>query len=428
MTTQTAAQRCERALDRLGAGVARGAFEFVDVEGARQSARDSDARVAAGLPPRPLEGLLVGIKANVAVAGWPHTAGLALHRDRIATQDATVVARLRAAGAVLLGSTAMDEAALGATGITIHGTIENPVAPGRSAGGSSGGSAAAVAANICDLAIGTDTIGSIRIPAAFCGVYGFKPSFGACSTDGVVATHRDFDHVGPLAAHLPLLLRARAVLVDTASTVNPTPMAGLRLAYCHDPRALGADADCCHTFDATLATLRAAGAELIPIDLEPFELSRLRRAIFTACENSLWHEHAENLSASSGDQSGYSAALRKLLAYGGSLDQTKLRAIAARIETFGRDFPRALANADALLTPTTPRAAFDLATESPDDIADFTVIASATGAPALSMPMRTRDCDAAPLGLQLIGDVGDDQRILAIAASIARATHPTAVR
>ena len=378
----------------------------------------------------------MGIKANVAVAGWPHTAGLAVRRDHVATRDAAVVAGLRAAGAILLGSTAMDEAALGATGRSIHGAIENPLAPGRSAGGSSGGSAAAVAAGICDLAIGTDTIGSIRIPAAFCGVYGFKPSFAACSTEGVVATHPDFDHVGPLAARLPLLIRAHAALVGAPRAPNPFPGAisleNLRIAYCRDPSALGTSDDCRATFETMLDLLRAAGAALVPVDLEIFALSRLRRAIFGACEHALWREHAANLRNSSGDALGYSPALRKLLAYGGALDATKLQAIASRIAAFRAEFPRALVGADALVTPTTPRAAFDLAAPPPDDVADFTVIASATGAPALSLPMPSVDRDAPPLGLQIVGSHGEDQQFLKIAAAIdaavANPRQPIALR
>jgi aspartyl-tRNA(Asn)/glutamyl-tRNA(Gln) amidotransferase subunit A len=436
VTTQTAVQRCERALERLAAGVARGAFEFVDVTGARAVAEEIDARLTAGLAPRPLEGLLACVKANVAVAGWPHTAGLAVRRDHVASRDAAVVARLRAAGAILLGSTAMDEAALGATGRSIHGAIENPQAPGRSAGGSSGGSAAAVAAGICDLGIGTDTIGSIRIPAAFCGVYGFKPSFAACTTEGVVATHADFDHVGPLAAHLPLLSRAHAALVDStgAPTAPPDQVSpkDLRVAYCRDPSALGADDDCRATFETMLDLLRAAGVELVAVDLERFDLSRLRRAIFSACEHALWRDHAANLRNPADGTLGYSPTLRKLLVYGGSLDATKLQAIAARIAAFRAEFPGVLVGADALLTPTTPRAAFDLASAPPDDIADFTVIASATGAPALSIPMPGRAHDAPPLGVQLVGHVGADRKLLAIAAAIttvvAKSTQPIALR
>ena len=439
MTRQTAVQRYARALERLAAGVARGAFEFVDVPGAQAAAIESDARLAAGLAARPLEGLLVGIKANLAVAGWPHTAGLALRRDHIATRDAAVVARLRAAGAILLGSTAMDEAALGATGRSIHGAIENPVAPECSAGGSSGGSAAAVAANICDLALGTDTIGSIRIPASFCGVYGFKPSFAACPTEGLVATHTDFDHVGPIAANFPLLRRAHAVLVDANDTFDatraghsvrpspsPVPLKDLRFAYCGDLIALGASAECRTAFESTLHVLRAAGAELVPIDLERFELPRLRRAIFTACEHYLWREHAANLQDANretrGETPGYSPQLRKLLAYGGTLDASKLHAIATRIAAFREEFSGALGQSTALLLPTTPRAPFVLQAEPPDDIADFTVIASATGAPALSMPMPGVDHDAPPLGLQIVGRGGEDQKALAIAAAITTAT------
>ncbi|MGL4542967.1 MAG: amidase family protein, partial [Polymorphobacter sp.] len=133
----------------------------------------------------PLAGLDIGIKANIAVKGLPWTAGMALHRDRIAGHDARAVADLRAAGATIIGMTNMEEAALGAkTDNPWFGATQNPHRIGFTPGGSSGGSGAAVAAGLCDAALGTDTMGSIRVPAAYCGIYGFKPANAAVSQDG----------------------------------------------------------------------------------------------------------------------------------------------------------------------------------------------------------------------------------------------------
>jgi hypothetical protein len=152
---------------------ALGAWTFIDAAGARAAALASDRRRATGAALGPLDGLPTGIKANVAVRGWPHTAGLRFRAAEFATADAFAVARLRAAGAVLVGATNMDEGALGAEGMNPwYGTTQNPHRAGHSSGGSSSGSAAAIAARHCTIALGSDTIGSVRIPAAFCGTAG----------------------------------------------------------------------------------------------------------------------------------------------------------------------------------------------------------------------------------------------------------------
>ena len=411
-------QRCENALARLAAGAAPGAFEFVDAQGARASAHDSDARLAAGLTPRPLEGLLVGIKANVAVAGWPHTAGLALRREHVATRDATVVARLRAAGAVLLGSTAMDEAALGATGRSIQGVIENPAAPGRSAGGSSGGSAAAVAAKICDLTIGTDTIGSIRIPAAFCGAYGLKPSPGVVPSDGLVATHADFDLVGTIASNLPLLALAHDIITQNRilgdhRKASDGSLADRTFGYARDLDAVGATPITLGAYQRKLDTLRAAGATLVPIDCAPLELPRLRRAIFTLCEHALAREHAQTLQTR---PDAFSPGLRALLRFGAGVDADKVEALTRRVAAFRATFAAATAALEGFLIPTTPDAAFDLARPSPDDLADFTVIATAAGLAALNLPMHDATLDEPPLGLQIVAS--HDAAVLELGGAI----------
>ena len=165
---------------------------------------DWDERATGG--DGPLAGMTIGIKSNIAVAGLPWTAGMELHRERIATRDAEVVARLRAAGAIILGSCNMEEAALGAkTDNPWFGATQNPHRLGYTPGGSSGGSAAAVAAGLCDAALGTDTMGSIRKPASYCGIYGFKPAQSAVSQDGLEPCEASLDVIGPLARDLDTL-------------------------------------------------------------------------------------------------------------------------------------------------------------------------------------------------------------------------------
>ncbi len=145
-----------------------------------------DFNRAARFGEGPLVGVTVGVKSNIAVRGLPWTAGMALHRGRIAARDAATVAALRDAGAAIIGTLNMEEAALGAkTDNPFFGATHNPHRIGFTPGGSSGGSGAAVAAGLCDLALGTDTMGSVRIPASYCGVYGFKPAQTAVSRDGL---------------------------------------------------------------------------------------------------------------------------------------------------------------------------------------------------------------------------------------------------
>ena len=177
----------EAYLDRItSANGEINALLHVDPAGALAAARDSDRRYAKGSPAGPLDGLPLVVKDNIEVAGLPVTNGMAVVHQSVC--DAVVAARLRAGGAVLLGKANMDEAALGADGVNPHhGRVENPNQKGFSVGGSSGGSAAAVAARFCPAALGTDTLGSVRLPAAYCGLTGFKPTDGLIPATGVVA-------------------------------------------------------------------------------------------------------------------------------------------------------------------------------------------------------------------------------------------------
>jgi aspartyl-tRNA(Asn)/glutamyl-tRNA(Gln) amidotransferase subunit A len=168
----------------------------------------TDAQATDANPTRPLHGLNIAIKNNIDTAGALCSAGLPYLRHRRATEDAAVVGLLRAAGAVILGVTATDS---GAFGVTTPG-VTNPTDPTRIAGGSSGGSAAAVAAGLCDAALGTDTGGSVRIPAACCGIYGFKPTHGVIPMAGIRPLTQRFDHVGVLAGSITEIRQITAVL------------------------------------------------------------------------------------------------------------------------------------------------------------------------------------------------------------------------
>src|SRR5437763_4725543 len=196
----TATDLVEEALAAiLEHGARTNAFILVDEVGARAAALAVDDERRRGIDKGPLHGVPISIKDLVDVEGQPTTAASKVRAGHVASRDATVVTRLREAGAVLIGKTNLHEFALGTTSEeSAFGPVHNPHDPTRSAGGSSGGSAAAVATGMGLASIGSDTGGSIRIPAAACGVVGFKPSLGEVPTDGVVALCATFDHVGPI--------------------------------------------------------------------------------------------------------------------------------------------------------------------------------------------------------------------------------------
>ncbi|HMA24899.1 MAG: amidase, partial [Gemmatimonas sp.] len=198
-------------------GARTNAFILVDAEGARAAARVVDDERRRGIDRGPLHGMPISIKDLVDVAGQPTTAASRVRAEHIASHDAPVVRRLRDAGAVLIGKTNLHEFALGTTSEeSAFGAVHNPHDVSRSAGGSSGGSAAAVATGMGLASIGSDTGGSIRIPAAACGVVGLKPSLGEVPTDGVVALSATFDHVGPLTRSVADAAAVWAVLAGRA--------------------------------------------------------------------------------------------------------------------------------------------------------------------------------------------------------------------
>lgn len=196
------------------------AFALIDDEGAAAAARAADKLLAAGIDLGPLHGVPVAVKDLIDMTGLPTSCGSATAFGGIATEDAEVVRRLREAGAVIIGKTTLHEFAYGATGDrSVHGASRNPVDPSRMSGGSSGGSAVAVAAGMVPLALGTDTAGSVRVPAALCGVVGFKPAYDAISSAGVYPLAPSLDHVGLFASTSGDALIGCRALSDMASPV-----------------------------------------------------------------------------------------------------------------------------------------------------------------------------------------------------------------
>ncbi|MCE2989832.1 MAG: amidase [Nitrosomonadaceae bacterium] len=376
----------------------------------------------AKMPENPLQDWTFAIKSNIAVAGMAHTAGIGAFRERVAKQDAFVVQRLREAGAQIIGIANMEEAALGAVTDNPHyGKTHNPLRVGYTAGGSSGGSAAAVAAGFARVALGTDTMGSSRIPAAYCGVVGVKPSFGRLSMRGVEPLSRRLDHVGIFAANVADVAACFDVLdafdVDCGSAREYSEHVASdakRLAVLDAPSRAGLQPAVAEAYAQALRALSKTGLTLIEKPVDQSALAKARRVGLLLCEAELANTLSAALDAS---DSGVSPALRKLIAFGAAQSAPKLAAAHAAIDDAVLVERVLLADVDAICWPTAPQTAFAFDSPVPSDQADFTCLANFTGAAAISLPLP-RATGQLPAGLQLVVSAGRDRLLLKLAASI----------
>ena len=395
-------------------------FIHVDEAGALAAARASDARHAKGRPLSAIDGKFLAVKDNIDVAGLPTTGGLGILRGQIANQDAFVVARLRAAGAVILGKANMHAAAFGATSRNADfGDCANPAHPGCVAGGSSGGSAAAVAAGWADLALGTDTMGSVRVPASYCGVAAIKPSAGAISCGGVLPLCVRLDHVG-LLARTARDLAAALPLAAGFDAADPAARAFDFSAPTETPRRLRAPRTPFGTeiepgvwarFEAALEVLAGAGCAVERYDAPACDLGTLRRAglLLTGAELLVTFEHQWRA-----DRDRFPAEMAGVMAWAESKSARDAARASALMAT-GVPLLRSLQGAaDCLLLPTTPQEPFDMETPVPANQADLTVLPNIAGVPAVSVPMPARAGERSA-GLQIVASQGQDLAALALA-------------
>ncbi|MGK7869140.1 amidase [Falsiroseomonas sp. E2-1-a20] len=383
---------------------ALGAFWQVDAAGALA------ARPAQGA----LRGLAVGIKDNVDVAGLQATAGLAAFRGRVAAADAPCVAALRRAGAVILGKLAMHEGALGATTDTPgFGRCINPLRAGHTPGGSSGGSAAAVAADFVDLAVGTDTMGSVRIPAAYCGVVGLKPTAGLLGRSGVVPLSPSLDHLGTLARTAAMAARGVEAMVadDPAdSGFRPAPAgwcavpnapaepAGLRVGLPQPVLDAAMEPAIRAAWMAAAAQLRRIGASVVPVAMPAWNPTAARRAGLLLIEAEAAALHPALID----DPRAASPEFRAALAFGRDAGTVRLVRALFHLAEVRAAVLRALDACDVLLMPTAPQRAFPHGMLAPVDQADFTALANIAGLPAISTPWPAED-GGLPCSVQLVG-------------------------
>lgn len=347
-----------------------------------------------------LAGLTVGVKANIAVAGMPWTAGCEVYRGRVAPKDAAVVTKLRAAGAAIIGMLNMEEAALGAkTDNPWFGKTQNPHKTGYTPGGSSGGSGSAVAAGLCDIALGTDTMGSVRIPAAYCGVYGFKPAQTSVSQEGLELAEEWLDCIGPLARSLDLLESAARVMTDFGDgDAASGPLVTLA--------ETGVDCEL-EVIEKFRDVIRLAGSEIAVAQLA-HPLSRIRFAGFIKTSKAMAAHFAD------AGQDKLSANLQKLLTYGpkrSDADWAEDQAILAETEQAVQDI---VAKHAAIILPTAPQGAFSHSEDAPANQADYTCLANIANLPAISLPMGVDDAGM-PLGLQIVGRTGHEADLFQLA-------------
>lgn len=408
----------EQALDRLARlEPALNAFANPMADLVRMEARRATAELAARRDLGPLHGIPVAIKDLIEVAGMPTGYGSKVHAPRMASTDATLVARLRAAGAVLFGKTNLLEYAYGIAHPEI-GQTNNPHDTTRTAGGSSGGSAAAVAAGIVPLAIGTDTGGSIRIPAAYCGIVGMKPTFGLVPLDGVFPLSWSLDHAGPLARSVEDAALALACLAGTAMPLaEQAPLRIGLLPWQFSQTAIGRPVTDLVT--ARLRLLQEQGATLITLDCP--DLQRANATLMTILAPEAALIHANLLALNPG---GYAPGTRAQIEAGGLSLATDYVA-ARRLQADLHRLVEALFDrVDVLAAPSVP---FVAPHEDPVLVDDqdsemlSSGFANVTGHPSLSLPCGA--LDGLPVGMQLTAPSGQDSRLLSIAHQIARGLH-----
>ena len=416
----------EQCLDVIAAhNASLNAFITVWADDARAQARRADAEIGAGRRRGPLHGVPVSLKDLIDVAGTATTAASQVRVAHVARADATVVSRLRAAGAVLIGKNNLHEFALGTTNEdSAFGPVRHPLDPTRSPGGSSGGSAAAVLAGMAYASIGTDTGGSIRIPAAACGLVGLKPALGDVPTDGVVPLSTTLDHLGPICRSAEDARMLYEVLRGAPRPAAATPREprGLRLGVLRDYFMALLDPEVAAAFEAACARLRTAGVDLRDVAIA--HAGDIAAAYVNIVLPEAAAYHAITLDSQPGD---YTPNVRSRLEMGRAiLAADYVRALGVR-DVLTREVDGALDGCDGLLLPTLPVPAITLGAatvrvgDSDQPVRNITLrltqLFNMTGHPAMTLPCG-RTAAGLPIGAQIVGPRRDTDALLDVARAI----------
>jgi aspartyl-tRNA(Asn)/glutamyl-tRNA(Gln) amidotransferase subunit A len=432
------------------------AFLSLDREGALKKAHEIDAAAAKGQALPALSGVPIGIKDVLTQEGLPATAGSKILEGYRPPYTATAVRKLADAGAVLLGKLNCDEFAMGSSNEnSAYGPVHNPHATDRVPGGSSGGSAAAVAAGMAVATLGTDTGGSIRQPASFCGVVGVLPTYGRVSRYGLIAFASSLDRIGPFATTVRDAATVLGVIaghdpLDATSSTEPVPdytsgidagVRGLRLGVPGEYFAEGLDSEVRSAVEAAIEQLRAAGAEIKPISLPHTRYAVPTYYVIATAEASA------NLARFDGVRYGYRApdantlsAMYRRSREGGFGAEVKRRVMlgtyvlsAGYYDAYYKkaqqvrrlltnDFLKAFQEVDAILTPTAPTPAFKLGEKVDDPVsmylADiYTVTGSLAGICGISVPCGESH-DGLPIGIQILGKHFDEATIFRVGQAV----------
>jgi len=438
------------ALDRAEANSQLGAFTILHPQQALQRAAAIDAAIESGAEPGRLAGVPIAVKDNIAHAGHPLTAASRLLQGHTAHTTATALARLEAQGAIVIGRTNMDEFGMGSSGEnSAYGPTRNPINNDHVPGGSSSGSAAAVAAGIVPIALGSDTGGSVRQPASFCGVVGLKPSYGRVSRSGLLAFGSSLDQIGPItrsvrdAAVVTQIMSGQDPLDSSTLTesmsmpeeIRDPDLTSVRIGLPVQCWASGADPGVLDVVRAAVERLASLGADIVEVDMPTLEAAIPTYYLLTSAEA------ASNLSRFDGIRFGHRAEAEDLLqtyvqtrseGFGPEVQRRILLGTFALAEGYSEDlYQRAnavrnrmrseldetLKGVNAIAMPTAPSTAFKLGEKASDPLSMYlsdiyTTPPSLTGHPALSVPAG--ELRGLPVGLQLVGRSRNEAGILSL--------------
>lgn len=439
--------RIEQRNERLNA------FLTINHDEAMRNALAADTTIKETIATQPLAGIPVAVKDNLCTAGIRTTCGSRILGNFIPPYTATAVARLEAAGAILVGKNNLDEFAMGSSNEnSAFGPVRNPINEDYVPGGSSGGAAVAVAADLCSVTLGSDTGGSIRQPASFCGVVGLKPTYGRVSRYGLVAYASSLDQIGPFGKNVKDVARTLNVIAgrdgfDATSSNEPVPnyldaltgdIKGLRIGIPPECFGEGIDGEVKASVEAAISKLAERGAEIVEISLPHSKYvvavyyliataeASANLARFDGVRYGFRAESARTLTEMyqlSRDQ-GFGAEVKRRIMLGtfalssGYYDAYYEKAQCVR-QMLCNDFATAFEKCDVIATPTAPTTAFKLGEKVNDPLAMYlddiyTVTINLVGVPAISLPCGFSS-KGLPIGLQLIGNHFDEARLLNVA-------------